>query len=148
TDAEGKFSVHVLGSDIISKDIKIKVAWKDENDNEKNVAEKECDFAEAISIRRFPNWIDPTETRDTGWLFDFPRLTGVGASTPAKIYLKHMKNPEIGDNDGNWAFVNGHRLKMYVDEIELFDGEGSIVGSEAVKEFGIIIDPNDPEAIF
>jgi len=122
TDAEGKISVHVLSSDIISSDIKIKVKWKDEHGKEHDVGEKACDFAEAISIRRFPNWIDPDETEDTGWLFGQQWLNAPNTETTAKVYVKFMIDPSIGDVDGNWKEVNGHNMFFKIDSVTPREG--------------------------
>jgi hypothetical protein len=122
TDPEGKFNAHVLSSDIISSDIKIKVKWKDENGKEHDVGEKACDFAEAISIRRFPNWIDPDETEDTGWLFGQQWLNAPNIETTAKVYVKFMIDPSIGDVDGNWKEVNGHNMFFKIDSVTPREG--------------------------
>jgi hypothetical protein len=146
TDAEGKVPVHVLSSDIVSSDIEMKVQWTSPTGEEKDVGSQACDFAEAVGKRRFPNQYDPEEAYpedDNGWLFGQKYLNAAGVETTAKVYLKFMKDPALGDVDGNWAYVNGHRVSFKIEEIELQDG---LVGGSVQSEYALVV-PNQPDGL-
>lgn len=118
TDGQGQFSVTVLSSDIVTQDIKVKVKWTDADGNDQDVGSQACDFGAAESIVRDPNNLgDPN---DLGWLFNGQWLQS-GDQTTAKVYMKFMINPKLGDVNGNWQFVNGHRMLINVDSIDPSD---------------------------
>lgn len=156
TDSEAKTSVTVLSSDTISQP-KIVVKYED-----KEMGSVACNFVAAMSLRRF-GIKDYVEKVDNGWLFNQgAALSGAGATTPVKVYLKFRKNPDDSthpiddkyflvnnnpqptldadgdgtispeereqgsvrlplDDDGNWAYVNGHSLRIKVAEIKRAD---------------------------
>jgi hypothetical protein len=126
TDADGKVSVHVLSSDIISSDIEIKIKWTDAQGQDKDVGSKACDFVAVVSKRRFPDPNDPNDpdwqANDTGWICDTEQLVDPGNTTPAKVYIKFIKNSVLGDVNGNWHFINDHRLRMKIAKVVLCDG--------------------------
>ena len=118
-NSQGKVEVWVLSSDVINKP-KLQAILKPVPQGQEPVTlgEIECDFAEAVSYRRFDNWIDPDEEEDLGWLFGLRWLGSKDKTTTAKIYLKFMVNPNIGDVDGNWEVVNGHQVLMSISSVD------------------------------
>lgn len=157
TNNDGKASVTVLSSDTISQP---EVTVKHEGEEVSSVT---CNFVEAMSLRRF-GIKDYIEKVDNGWLFNQgAALSGTGAITPIKVYLKFRKNPDdtthpIDQNyflidgvpsstldtngngivspeeresstvriplndDGNWAFVNNHKLRIKIATVKRVDG--------------------------
>lgn len=100
----GKVALTVKSSDVISQPT-LEAHWTDAQGEDVLVGSVGCDFAEADAKRRFPNNFDPDDTDDTGWLFDFPQLSGPNNTTPAKVYLKFRKAPDLGDTRlGNLDF--------------------------------------------
>lgn len=123
TDATtGKASVTVISSDVISQDIKVKVEWKDAEDNYSDVGSVTCDFGAVVSKRRFGIIFDPNpnnpdvygnpniaredKDEDTGWVFPLYLLTQPSDFTEATIYLKFPK--EAGQTETDAYFdANG-----------------------------------------
>lgn len=79
--------------------------------------------------RRFPwRWVghtDPNEVTsagdrgDDGWLSSDP-----GGRAPVsvhKFYLKYRRDARRGNLDGNWAVVNGHRVRVWIYETRFED---------------------------
>lgn len=118
TDKQGQFTVHVLSSDIVSSDIKIKVKRTTAQGQEVDAGEQVCDFGEAVSYRRFDNWIDPDEVEDDGWLFGLKWLNSEKNTTTAKVYLKFMIDSDKGDVNGNWKEINGHQVLINISDVE------------------------------
>lgn len=113
TDDKGEFKVHVLSSDIISSDIKIKATWENPDGEDKDMDDEEtCNFEQATSFRGFD--LDPAENsfateeneNDNGWWFDPDILVQGGDTTTARFYLKYNALP-----------VDGHRMKVTIDDI-------------------------------
>lgn len=119
TDSNGSASIRVLSSDVATQGIKIKAKWRNPQGLEEEVGSIDCDFARPVSYRRFPNSTDPDEPEDTGWLFDFPSFDTPNRTTPAKVYMKFMVDPAKGDVDGNWKFVNGHDMLIFIDSVDV-----------------------------
>ena len=127
-DNQGKIGFTVLSSDIISSDIEVKIKWEDANGEEQDAGSKACDFAEAVGKRRFPNQNDPEGAYpedDNGWLFGGKYLAQPGSQTTAKVYLKFMKDPSLGDVNGNWAYVNGHQVSIEIESIDFQENSES-----------------------
>ncbi|RZM12362.1 MAG: hypothetical protein EOO88_45740 [Pedobacter sp.] len=108
-----------------------------------------CDFAAAMALRRFDNPFDPDEAEDTGWIFDFPYLIDPSNNeriTPAKVYMKFKIDPSKGDDyvdsngRGNWQFVNGHKMHMYIAGVKLYGESGSTEFNDGTE---IIDTPNN-----
>lgn len=123
-DETGKFSgsVTVISSDVISQDVKVKVEWKDSQDNYKDVGSVTCDFGEAISKRNFalePEQVSFPNDADNGWWFNTDILISGGDRTTAKLYLKFNKG-------GNEVPVNGHTMRISIGDIILNKGDGSV----------------------
>ena len=148
SDENGEVSVWVLSSDVINKPTLQATLVPKPDQEPVKIGEVECDFAAPTSKRRFVNKYDPDEeypADDTGWLFDYPIIaSGPNKQTPAKIYMKFMKNTEDGDIPGNWQYVNGHSLRIYVDSVEMIEGS-EYSGNTA--DYAVVIDPNDDSAI-
>ena|GEM_PF-7038190 len=137
----GKADITVISSDVISNSIKVKVEWKDSQDNCKDVGSVTCDFGAVESKRRYGIILTPNlkegYNEDNGW--DFKRsgsdsifLQNEGSFGAATIYLKFRKNlsepidevyfDENGNkrtslsDDTNWLAVNGHKLRISIDK--------------------------------
>ncbi|MDQ3813719.1 MAG: hypothetical protein M3347_07185, partial [Armatimonadota bacterium] len=134
TNDDGDIVLRVKSSDVISQPT-VEVKWKNQQGEEIQVGSAECDFAEAVSKRRFPHFSDPGG--DTGWIFNFPELSGPGAWTPAKIYMKFKINPDLGDVNGNWKFVNSHQMLLQIDEVRLKEGT-SITDPAQFAEYAVL----------
>ena len=122
TDNQGKIGFTVLSSDIVSSDIEVKIKWEDADGEEQEAGSKACDFAEAEAKRRFANPFNSADRYpedDFGWLFQQQWLRSVGSQTTAKFYLKFMKDPSLGNVNGNWEFVNGHQMLFKIADVEL-----------------------------
>jgi hypothetical protein len=145
TDNEGKISVHVLSSDIISGDIKVVVNRTAEQGG-KQVGEQACDFAEAVGKRGWPNQYDPEEpypSGDDGWLINQQWLDTPGEETTAKMYLQFKVDLNEGDVETNWKRINGHKLLFEIDHIDLMDG-GTATSQD---EYATLVDPNAPQNV-
>lgn len=130
TNSEAKASLTVLSSDTISQP---KIVAKYEGEQVGSIT---CNFAEAVSYRRFPNWINPDETEDTGWLFGQNWLNAEGNETTAKVYMKFMVDPSKGDIDGNWKEVNGHKMLFKVDSVDVVEGA---VASPSLADYASLV---------
>ena len=115
TDAEGKTSIKVLSSDLISQP-KIIAKWTNEQGDEVEVGNVTCDFAAAQSIRRYgikdldqgyKNRND--ELIDLGWDFDDLLMQEEGDTTDATVSMKFRKNPSdaLHPIDQNYFLING-----------------------------------------
>ena len=138
TDANGKVSVWVLSGDVICQP-KLQVMQKvDPNQPPVKVGELVCDFGAAESIVRDPNNLgDPN---DTGWLFNKEWLDP-GVQTTAKVYMKFMIDPALGDRNGNWSYVNEHQILIQVDSVDLSDdstSQGSLTDYATVVPNGSV----------
>ena len=168
TDENGEFPVHVLSSDIISSDIKIKVKSVSDDGGETEVGEKECDFAGALSLRRF-GLIKFPEESDTGWLFggvtsplsnsNSEEIIAPSGVTLAKVYIKFRVDTTIAidsnyfnlngsprrplSDDGNWQFVNGHKLRIQIAEVIPHDG---VEFSGTTSDYATLINSTDQPA--
>ena len=144
SDGAGRVSVWVLSSDVINQP-KLQALLKPLSPNAQPVVIGEigCDFAAPIRYRRFDNPYDPDEREDRGWIFDFPHLVDPDNKeklTPAKLYLKFQKFPDKGDDytfvdpngltQGNWQFVNGHDVKMFIAQVDLLKESGEETTSQ------------------
>jgi len=133
TDASGNVTVTVLSSNLISKP-NLTVTYQGNQ-----VGSVGCDFASETSKRRFPapdevddpNW----QSNDTGWLCDANQLDNVGSQTPAKVYVKFMKDPSQGDVDGNWYFVNNHNVHLRISSITLSDDTTKITDPAQMDQY-------------
>lgn len=130
TDADGKVSVWVLSSDVISQPKLQAVQKVDPNQDPVILGELSCDFADNESLRNFEDKASNNpETEDTGWLFYFPKanmdvdkggyLAEPDQEMPAKVYLKFMIDPTKGNKPGNWQYVNGHSLTLHIDSLSI-----------------------------
>jgi len=138
TDNNGDASFKAISSDIISQpDIVLKY-------NGDEIARFACDFASDTSLRRFPDPNDPNDpswqTSDTGWLCDTSQLTNPGSNTPAKVYVKFMKDPSLGDIDGNWDYVNGHSVQMNIGSVKLYD-DTVLTDPNDIVQYIFMVDP-------
>lgn len=122
----GSIGLWIKSSDIISR-ATLKAFWTDGAGHRILIGSIGCDFAESVTMRRFANALDPEENGDTGWLFIYPQLSAPGSTAPAKAYLKFMKDKDQPDADGNWNFVNGHRLLLRVEQAVLTDNNQTVV---------------------
>ena len=150
TNDKSQVSVWVLSSDVIGKPrlqaiLKPVAAPREPL----KLGEIACDFAAPITFRNAPNPIDPDEEEDRGWIFDFPKLIDPSNKekiTPAKLYLKFKKFPNEGDDytyfdsqgvkRGNWQFVNGHMMKMFVAGVKLYGNEEDETFGDGPEIFG------------
>lgn len=157
TDSQGRASVWVLSSDVISQPKLQVMRQPDPNQPARKIGEIECDFAPSISFRNFTNPVDPDETEDFGWIFDFPNLVNPAndsQSTPAKVYLKFKVDPDQagdyvfvdanGDRRGNWQFVNGHELLLRIASVEVADAQTGQVSEikgtpQELKRYAVIV---------
>jgi len=130
TDAQGNISLHVLSSDIVSTDITIQVI-RTLGGSDYVIGNQACDFGQALGYRRFMNPYYTDEEVDEGWLFNREWLGQPGTQTTVKIYMKFMINPQMGDTEGNWNYVNGHRMLVEVDQVDLtVDAEAPLSANE------------------
>ena len=142
-DGAGKVSVWVLSSDVINKP-KLQAILKPVAAPKQPVmlGEIGCDFAAPTRYRKFDNPFDEEE-EDRGWIFDFPRLIDPDSKeklTPAKLYLKFKKFENKGDDytfddangvtQGNWQFVNGHDVKLFIAQVDLLRESGDETSAE------------------
>ena len=132
-DSAGKVSVWVLSSDVIGKPVLQAILKPVAVPKEPlKLGEISCDFDAPTRYRRFDNPFDQEEQEDRGWIFDFPRLIDPDSKeklTPAKLYLKFKKFENKGDDytfddangvtQGNWQFVNGHDVKLFIAQVDL-----------------------------
>ena len=140
TNDKSQVSVWVLSSDVINKPrlqaiLKPVAAPREPL----KLGEIACDFAAALSIRRF-GLPDYPDDEDTGWIFTSEDLFAKkGDTTPAKVYLKFQIDSGVNidthyfdqegvarkplDDDGNWKVVNGHNLRLRIVQITRLDGE-------------------------
>ena len=143
-DGAGKLSLWVLSSDVINQP-KLQAILKPVAALREPVVlgEVACDFAAPVHLRRFDNPYDPDEEEDRGWIFDFPRLVDPESQeklTPAKLYFKFKKFPDKGDDytfvdpngvtQGNWQFVNGHEVKLFISQVDLLREAGDETTAE------------------
>lgn len=140
TDAQGKFTVTVLSSDIITSKIKLLVKYQTPEGDLKPISKIPCNFVEATAIRRFRNQYDDSEpypSGDDGWLFEQKWLASSSAQTTGKIYLKFMVDPQQGDVDGNWKFVNGHKMLFEIDHVDFQSGASS--PSDSLSDYAFVV---------
>ncbi len=143
TDEAGKITFWVKGSDVIGEADLI-FDWKNSSGRTSEIGKKPCEFDAAEMIRRFANPFDEEETEDGGWIFDVPVLSAPDATTPAKVYLKYLIDPALGDVDGNWKVVNGHRLLVKIDGVTLHDGT-EVTDAATIKNHAVVIDGNNSQ---
>ena len=144
TDQNGTVGLTIKSSDLIYN-TELQAFWTNEQGKQVLVGSLPCEFGAARSYRRFENRFDPNEPEDTGWLFDFPNLSGPNATTPAKVYMKfQVREP---DQDGNWKFVNGHDLLVKVVQVILQDGTVVEGTPEQLKDYAYVIDPTNSLAV-
>lgn len=138
TDANGNVSFTSLSSDVISQpQIVVELSGVE-------LGRIGCDFADEKSIRRFPDPNDPDDpswtTNDTGWICDTEQFTNPGSSTPAKVYVKFMKEPSLGNVDGNWYYVNNHSVMLTIASVTLYDGQ-TITNPSTITQYLFMVDP-------
>lgn len=164
TNEQGRISISVRSSDIVSDDIKMLAVWTNAQNAEKKVGEQECEFAPARSYRRFavkknagdeniaPDEDNGTATAtedediDDGWLFRFEQLSAPDATVPAKVYMKILKGPDLTDIDGNWHFVNDHWLLIQIVGVILNDGTVVEGTPTELKDFAYVLNANPSQA--
>ena len=144
SDDQGQFPTHVLSSDIVSTDIKIKVKRATLEGQDVDAGEQACDFGAITGKRGWPNQYDPQDTSDDGWLFNKEWLPTPGLTTTVKLYLQFKIDPNGTDDDSNWKRVNGHNIAFEVDHIDLRDelgGQGT-----PVEDYAFVVNEAHPEA--
>jgi hypothetical protein len=148
SDANDLITFWVKSSDVIS-DMGLVAVWKDAANNNAEVEAGSigCEWGTDISYRRFDNEDDPDEVTDTGWLFQFPKLSAPDEMVPAKVYLKFMIDPANGDKAGNWQYVNGHQLQIEIGQIALRNGQVIDGEPTALKDYAFVINPQDAQAV-
>jgi hypothetical protein len=119
TNDEGKASVTILSSDVISQPALV-VDWANPQSEITEVGRVLCDFAAMTSKRGFPDPVFPDDPNwqdsDTGWECDANALVNPNDTTMAKAYVKFV------DNTGQWRPVPQHRLRIRVPQVTLFNG--------------------------
>lgn len=106
TNAEGKTSIKVLSSDLVSQP-KIVAKWTNAQNKEVDVGEVTCDFVAEQSLRRFGiKSLNQGYDLDEGWDLNTLSLQYEGDTTDATIYLKYQKDP-TKDVDTNYFLIGG-----------------------------------------
>lgn len=129
----------VLSSDLICHPALV-IEWQNEKSQWVKIETVACDFAAAEQLRRFPNWTDPSDTGDSGWIFDAPHFDTPNRVTPVKVYLKFKIDLTRGDAIGNWKFVNGHTLELQVDGVDINSDAPTFSGQ--LQDYATIVGAN------
>lgn len=135
TDRRGEAEITVLSSQVIGRR-RLMAQW-----NQREIGSVWCDFAAAVSYRRFPDWYD-SET-DTGWLFR-ESVNGKG-QTWAKVFMKYRVDASRGDVPGNWAPVQGHRIRIRIKSAKLLtrEEESTLTTPEEIQRRATFVAPKD-----
>lgn len=139
TNTDGKASFTALSSDVISKP---RIVIREDHTELKRIP---CDFAAVTSKRRFPDPGDPEDPNwkrnDTGWVCDTSQLTRLGDHTPARLYVKFMKDPRRGDVDGNWLPVKNHAVEIRIASITLSEDGSIVTDPDLIVDYLYLVDP-------